>query len=51
MKKPIYFSYGSQNNIKITKKEDLDLFEGYVMMKRKRSIASTLSITESYNEP
>lgn len=36
MNKPIYFSYGSQTNIKITKKEDLDLFEGYVLMKQKR---------------
>jgi len=32
----IYFSYGSQNNIKITRKEDLDLFEGYVLMRQKR---------------
>ena len=36
MGKKIYFSHGSQNNIKITKKEDLDLFEGYVLMKQKR---------------
>lgn len=28
---PIYFSKGSQSNIKITTKEDLDLFEGYVL--------------------
>lgn len=28
---PIYFSKGSQTNIKITTKEDLDLFRGYVM--------------------
>lgn len=34
--KKIYFSKGSQTNIKITQKEDLDLFEGYVMMKQKR---------------
>jgi len=33
---PIYFSKGSQTNIKITRKEDLDLFEGYVMMKQSR---------------
>lgn len=33
---PIYFSKGSQTNIKITTKEDLDLFEGYVLMKQKR---------------
>ena len=37
MGKKIYFSYGSQNNIKITRKEDLDLFEGYVLMKQKRA--------------
>lgn len=36
MGKPIYFSKGSQTNIKITRKEDLDLFEGYVLMKQKR---------------
>lgn len=35
MGKRIYFALGSQNNIKITRKEDLDLFEGYVLMKRK----------------
>ncbi len=32
----IYFSKGSQTNIKITTKEDLDLFEGYVLLKQKR---------------
>lgn len=31
MGKRIYFAKGSQTNIKITQKEDLDLFEGYVM--------------------
>lgn len=36
MKIPIYLSKGSQMNIKITKKEDLDLFEAFVMMKQKR---------------
>lgn len=36
MGKTIYFSKGSQANIKITTKEDLDLFEGYVLMKQKR---------------
>ena len=36
MHRKIFFSKGSQNNIKITKKEDLDLFEGYVLMKQKR---------------
>lgn len=29
-------AYGDQTNIKITTKEDLDLFEGYILMKRKR---------------
>lgn len=33
---PIYFSKGNQTNIKITTKEDLDLFEGYVLMKQRR---------------
>lgn len=33
---PIYFSKGSQTNIKITTKEDLDLFEGYVLLAKKR---------------
>ena len=33
---PIYLSKGSQMNIKITKKEDLELFEAYVMMKQRR---------------
>ena len=37
MGKPIYFSKGSQLNIKITRKEDLDLFEGYVLMKQKHA--------------
>lgn len=37
MGKPIYFSAGSQTNIKITQKEDLDLFEGYLLMKQKRA--------------
>lgn len=36
MGKTIYFSKGSQANIKITTKEDLDLFEGYVLMKQRR---------------
>ncbi len=31
---PIYFSKGSQTNIKITTREDLDLFEGYILMKQ-----------------
>lgn len=36
MGKTIYFSKGNQTNIKITTKEDLDLFEGYLLMKQKR---------------
>ena len=36
MHKPIYLSKGSQMNIKITKKEDLDLFEAFVLMKQMR---------------
>lgn len=38
---PIYFSKGSQSNIKITTKEDLDLFEGFVLMKQKRLLDNT----------
>lgn len=37
MGETIYFSKGSQANIKITTKEDLYLFEGYLLMKQKRS--------------
>lgn len=33
MGKKIYFAKGSQTNVKITRKEDLNLFEGYVMQK------------------
>ena len=36
MGRPIYLSRGTQMNIKITKKEDLELFEAYVMMKQKQ---------------
>ena len=36
MGQTVYFSKGSQTNLKITTKEDLDLFEGYVLMKEKR---------------
>ncbi len=34
--KPIYFSKGTQTNNKITTREDLDLFEGYVLLQQKR---------------
>jgi len=30
----IYFSKGNQTNIKITTKEDVKLFEGYVLRER-----------------
>lgn len=33
MGRTLHLSYGDQSNIKITTKEDLDLFEGYVLMK------------------
>lgn len=32
----LQLAYGDQTNIKITTKEDLDLFEGYVLMKRRK---------------
>lgn len=32
----LFQAYGDQTNIKITTKEDLDLFEGYVLMKQQR---------------
>lgn len=34
--KTIYFSKSATNNIKITRKEDLDMFEGYLMLQEKR---------------
>ena len=37
MGKKIYFAHGSQNNIKITRKEDLELFEGYVLEQQRKS--------------
>lgn len=36
MGQTIYFSKGSQVNIKLTTKEDLDLFEGYLLLQQKR---------------
>jgi len=33
---PIYFSKGSQANVKITTVEDLELFEGYVLVRRNK---------------
>ncbi len=35
LEKPIYFSKGSQSNIKITTKEDIELFEGYVLRQKR----------------
>ena len=35
MGRTIYFSKGNQTNIKITTKEDLKLFEGYVLQKKR----------------
>ena len=32
----IYQSYGDQTNIKITTKEDLELFEGYALLRQSR---------------
>ncbi len=37
MGRTLYQSYGDQTNIKITTKEDLDMFEGYELMRRRRA--------------
>ena len=37
LKIPIYFSKGSQTNIKITTKEDLEMFTGYVLARKYNS--------------
>ena len=42
----LYFSKGSQYNIKITTAEDLDLFEGYVLLKQKRENEVTIKTVE-----
>lgn len=39
----INLAYGDQTNIKITTKEDLDMFEGYILFKDKLE-------KENYNE-
>lgn len=31
----LYLSYGNQTNIKITTKEDVEMFKGYVLIKEK----------------
>jgi 2-C-methyl-D-erythritol 4-phosphate cytidylyltransferase len=36
--KKIYFSKSATSNIKITRKEDLDLFEGYLLLQKSRSL-------------
>lgn len=36
----LYQAYGNQANIKITTKDDLDLFEGYILMKQKQAAKS-----------
>lgn len=41
MGKKVYFAKGSQLNIKITRKEDLDLFEGYLLQREQRISAKT----------
>lgn len=40
----INLAYGDQTNIKITTKEDLDMFEGYVLMKQRREKIGTNNI-------
>ena len=37
MNKKIYFSKGSQSNIKITRKDDIELFEGYVLEQMRKT--------------
>lgn len=41
MGKPIYFSKGSQDNIKITTKDDLEMFEGYVLEQQRKNTEKT----------
>lgn len=36
--KKIYFSQSATSNIKITRKEDLDLFEGYLLLQKSRNL-------------
>ena len=38
--------YGDQTNIKITTKEDLDLFEGYVLMKQRRTRDMNMNVAK-----
>lgn len=39
MGETLYLAYGDQTNIKITTKEDLELFEGYALMKERHAAA------------
>ena len=39
---PIYFSKGDQTNIKITTKEDIDLFTGFVLQEKLKKGEITL---------
>lgn len=41
MGEKIYFALGSQNNIKITRKEDLELFRGYVLEQQRNTKYNT----------
>lgn len=42
---PLYLANGDQTNIKITTKDDFDLFEGYILMKQRRD--NLISMTET----
>ena len=42
----LYQAYGDQTNIKITTKEDLDLFEGYVLMKQRRTRDMNMNVAK-----
>ncbi len=42
--KPIFFSKGSQSNIKITTQEDIELFEGYVLLKQRKMSEENVKI-------
>lgn len=46
----LYQAYGDQTNIKITTKEDLDMFEGYVLMKRNRKLQCDYRFNSAGND-
>lgn len=48
MGRTIYFSKGNQTNIKITTKEDLGLFEGYVLKKKRDESKKILKIKKDF---